>query len=71
MLAAFTVVEISPEDSSLAFDLVVTHTLGSGLGLADFLIAAQTLNLGGTLYTFNLKHFGAISQLDARLPYPR
>lgn len=37
----------------------------------DFLIAAQALNRNATLYTFNLKHFGAIPGLDARAPYAR
>ena len=55
----------------MAYDLVVRHRLSTGLGLADFLIAAQALDRGATLYTFNLKHFRAIPGLNAQAPYPR
>lgn len=58
-------------DNSLAFELVSRHRLATGLGLADYLIGAQALNHGAVLYTFNLKHFGAIPGLDARAPYVR
>ena len=58
-------------DSGLGLSLVKQHSLSTGLSLADFLIAAQALNRGAILYTFNLKHFGAIPGLDARAPYVR
>ena len=47
------------------------HQLSTGLSVVDFLIAAQALNRPATLYTFSLKHFGAIPGLDAQAPYPR
>ena len=59
------------KDHRLAYDLMLKHRLSSGLSVADFLIAAQALNRQATLYTFNLKHFGAIPGLDARTPYKR
>ena len=61
----------TPDDNALAYDLVLKHKLSTGLGFADYLIAAQALNLNATLYTFNLKHFGAIPHLDAQAPYMR
>ena len=59
------------KDHELAYNLTLLYRLSSGLSLADFLIAAQALNRKATLYTFNLKHFGAIPGLDARAPYFR
>jgi predicted nucleic acid-binding protein len=58
-------------DQALAYDLIGRYRLRTGLGLSDFLIAAQALNRKATLYSFNLKHFGAIEGLDIRAPYPR
>ena len=70
-LRSFNVVPIDPGNSNLAHGLIERHCLSTGLGLADFLIAAQALNRSAILYTFNLKHFGAIPGLDARAPYVR
>jgi predicted nucleic acid-binding protein len=62
---------LSQADNELAAELVRRHRLSTGLGLADFLIAAQTLNARATLLTFNLKHFRSIPDLDAQIPYSR
>ena len=51
--------------------LILKYRLSTGLGLPDFMIAAQAINRKAILYTFNLKHFGTISELDARSPFNR
>lgn len=61
----------TPRDNELAYRLVTQYRLSTGIGLSDYLIAAQAINLGATLYTFNLRHFGAINGLDVRPPYQR
>ena len=62
---------LSEADNELAAKLVRQYRLSTGLGLAHFMIAAQTLNAGATLLTFNLKHFRAIPNSDAKSPYSR
>ena len=70
-LRGFDVEPLEAADTALTERLVVTHKLATGLGLGDFLIAAQSINRQATLFTFNLKHFRAIPGLDARMPYTR
>ena len=70
-LATFAVTHLTPKDSELAGRLIADYTLSTGLGLPDFLVAAQTLNRQATLFTFNLKHFAAITGLKAKAPYKR
>ena len=70
-LDRFDVQWLTEPDSRLALQLVGEYRLTTGLGFADFHIAAQAINRQATLYTFNLKHFGAINGLDARSPYLR
>lgn len=70
-LAGFDVEPLRAEDSELAERLIGVHCLSSGLGLPDYLIAAQAINRKAKLYKFNLKHFQAIAGLDVRLPYER
>ena len=70
-LNAFDVENFESADTSLARRLVASHRLTTGLGLGDFLIAAQAIHRGAILFTFNLKHFHAIPGLDARIPYAR
>ena len=70
-LDGFAVTHLTPKDSKLAGRLIATYTLSTGLGLPDILVAAQTLNRRTTLFTFNLKHFAAITSLDAKAPYNR
>ena len=70
-LRTFDVEPFEPSDTALALRLVVSHRLTTGLGLGDFLIAAQAINRGAVLFTSNLKHFRAIPDLDAQMPYAR
>ncbi|RYG46794.1 type II toxin-antitoxin system VapC family toxin [bacterium] len=70
-VSRFSIYWPTESDARLAFDLIRTHRLQSGTGLSDFMIAAQAIHLGATLYTFNIKHFRNIPGLDARPPYAR
>ncbi|HLK16075.1 MAG TPA: type II toxin-antitoxin system VapC family toxin [Fimbriimonadaceae bacterium] len=70
-LAKFTVTHLTTKDSKLAGSLIESYRLSTGLGLPDFLVAAQTLNRRATLFTFNLKHFASIDGLVAKAPYTR
>ena len=71
LLNQFSIDWLTESDSQLALELVSKYRLSTGLGFADFHIAAQVSNRQATLFTFNLKHFGAIINLDVRAPYPR
>src|SRR5687767_14859568 len=62
-LSTFDVEEIDSADSALARSLIIDHSLASGIGIPDFLIAAQALNRSATVLTFNLRHFGVIPGL--------
>lgn len=70
-LSRFEVKHLTAGDSELALELIQRHVLASGLSLADYLIAAQALNLNAILYSFNLRHFRTIPGLDVRQPYSR
>ena len=45
--------------------------LSHGAGILDCLIAAIAFRLAKPFYTFNLKHFQIIPELDAQAPYVR
>ena len=70
-LTSFNVVPFGARDYELAYALVATYRLQTGLSLGDFLIAAQALSREATLLTFNLKHFKSVQGLDVRAPYAR
>lgn len=70
-LKTFDVEALDDADSNRALQLILKYRLSTGLGLPDFLIAAQAINREAVLYTFNLKHFASIAELDARPPYER
>jgi predicted nucleic acid-binding protein len=70
-VATFDVEQFDPRDGHLAVQLVERYRLSTGLGLADFLVAAQALNRSATLYSFNSKHYQPIAGLDIQLPYER
>ncbi len=65
------VVGLNENDHAVSVSLVRRYCLSTGLSIVDFLIAAQALNRSAVLYTFNLKHSGAILGLDVRAPYAR
>jgi predicted nucleic acid-binding protein len=70
-LESFPVVPFSAQDYESSYALVLRYRLQTGLGLGDFLIAAQAMTRQATLLTFNLKHFKAVEGLDVRAPYAR
>lgn len=59
-IRGFDIAFVNESDHAKALELAANHVLSAGLGLADYLIAAQCLNTGATLLTFNLKHFASI-----------
>jgi len=67
----FEVLWPDANDFALAYALLAQHRFTSGLSIPDCLIAAQTLNLSATLYSFNIKHFRAVQGLDVQPPYVR
>lgn len=65
----FEIIWHTEADTKLAFNLLLTHKLSNGLSIPDCLIAATAIQRDFTLYTFNLKHFRIIANLDAKSPY--
>jgi predicted nucleic acid-binding protein len=57
------IIPITEAISEQAMRLIDQHALGTGLQLGDALIGATALNLGLTLITANIKHFGPIHGL--------
>ena len=70
-LLVFEVVWPEPSEFAAAFQLLLTHRLSSGLNIPDCLIAATALSRNARLYTFNLKHFQVVPELDVAQPYAR
>ena len=54
-----------------AYQLLSQYRLSHGIGISDCLIAAMALSHSARLYTFNLKHFAIIPNLDVQRPYER
>ena len=70
-LGSFAIVWPEASEFAAAYDLLVAHRLSSGLNIPDCLIAATALTREARLYTFNVKHFRAVSGLDVQQPYGR
>ena len=70
-LQRFPVVHLEYSDSVRALSWFESFYLSHRLGIMDCLIAAVAVRLDQTLYTFNLKHYQPITQLDVRAPYHR
>jgi predicted nucleic acid-binding protein len=70
-LAILPVEQIEAGDSSRAAEWFAAYRLSHGVGILDCLIAAIAHRVGVPLYTFNVPHFHAIPDLDARQPYER
>ena len=70
-LSTFEVVWPEASEFAAAYQLLLTHRLGSGLTIPDCLIAATALTRNARLYTFNLKHFQVVPGLDVERPYSR
>ena len=70
-LERLSIAWMNEADHMKAYELAGQYGLSTGLGLGDLLIAAQALNRGAVLYTFNLRHFSAVKGLNAIAPYTR
>jgi predicted nucleic acid-binding protein len=70
-MTQFAILWPDASEFARAYDLMAAHRLSSGPGIPDCLIAAMALSRNATLYTFNLKHFQKIPELDVREPYVR
>lgn len=68
-LSVFRVVPVGEETGKLGGLIRREHGPGSGMGLADALIAATAEAADAVLVTFNQKHFPAVS--DLRVPWGR
>lgn len=67
----FTIVWHDARDFAKAYELLAQTTLSNALSIPDCLIAAFALGRSIPIYTFNIKHYRAISELDVRVPYER
>ena len=61
-------IQITPEISQLANNLMIDYSLSHDLDLSDSLIAATALLKNIELYTLNLKHFRYIPDLKLYQP---
>jgi predicted nucleic acid-binding protein len=68
MLGAYKPIQISPEISELAYNLMKSYSKANGLDPCDALIAATAIHEGLRLSTKNDKHFRNIGGLDVEVP---
>ena len=67
----FSIVWHDAQEFSKAYELLMQHSLATALSIPDCLIAAFALERAIPLYTFNVKHYRVISNLEVRVPYQR
>jgi len=70
-LRRFQVIHLEHGDSERALAWFEAFYLSHSLGIMDCLIASVAVRLGKPLYTFNLKHYRPIRELNAQMPYHR
>lgn len=70
-LGSFAIVWASEAAMLSALNDLAPLQLTCGIGTLDCLIAATVREQGGTLYTFNLRHFRHVPGLNAAAPYTR
>ena len=68
MLGAFKAIQVSPEISELAYNLMKEYSKANGLDPCDALIAATAIYEGLKLSTKNDKHFRNIGGLEIEVP---
>lgn len=71
LVAPLPVVWPTEADCNRALSDFMNYHLSHNLGLIDSLIAACTLGLSATLYTFNVKHYRVVPGLQIQQPYTR
>lgn len=64
------IVPITPAISARAADLIDRLALSHGMRLADALIGATAIELNATLLAANVKHFGAVVDLNIEVFEP-
>lgn len=70
-LARYRILHLESGDSERARQWFEQFHLSHGVGILDCLIAAVPLRLAKPFYTFNLKHFQVIPELEVQAPYER
>jgi predicted nucleic acid-binding protein len=70
-IASFSITWLSAEVFDQAIDTYLKIKLKSGIDFVDCLIGHTAISLNIPLYTFNEKHFKAISQLKIIKPYKK
>jgi predicted nucleic acid-binding protein len=71
LVAPLQIVWPSETDCTRALSDFTAYHTSHGLGLLDALIAACAIGLGGTLNTFNDKHYSVVPGLVTSKPYTR
>ena len=64
----FNIASIDNITTTRAVELIKTYTLSHGLALPDALIAATSINLELDLFTYNVKDFKFISDIQLYIP---
>jgi len=70
-LSQFPVAWTEAHEFERACEYLAAYRLQSGIGIPDCLIAAMATTRQATLYTFNVRHFRVIADLDIQQPYAR
>lgn len=70
-LASYSVTWPAPETCSDALTIYAQYHLSHGIGMLDALIGQMAVALDLPLYTFNVKHYSAIPNLETLQPYER
>ena len=70
-LRKFHVLHLESGDTERALSWFESFYLSHNLGIMDCLIASIAVRLDKPLYTFNIKHYRPIKELDVQLPYRR
>jgi len=70
-VSQFSTVWPTPSEFKRAYQLLMDYRLATGIGLPDCLVAATCLERNWQLYSFNLKHYRHIPNLNLRVPYQR
>ena len=70
-LNSLDIVWPNEDDHMLALSLQQTFRLRSGLSIPDYIIGAMAITRSAVLYTFNVKHFGILPDLQVVAPYTR
>jgi predicted nucleic acid-binding protein len=70
-LEAFSIQHLQTADSPRAHEWFAAYRLSHATGIMDCLIASVAVRLAIALYTFSVRHFAPIAEMDARQPYER